>query len=309
MRALLVFALAGLLALSPVSAQDAGDGGQFTIGVDVDLVVFNLTVTDSRGRQVSGLTQSNFRISEEGRPQQIKLFRPEDVPATIGLIIDSSGSMRNKLQQTVSSAIGFVGASNPQDEMFVISFNEKVYLGLPSSTRFTSDPAQVGGALGRIRPEGLTALYDALAAGLEHLKGGANDRKALVLLSDGADNASSRKLDDIVPIARQSGATIYTIGIYDVADPDKDPGALRKMAELTGGRSYFPKQVDDLGQVWLDIAGGIRSQYTIGYVSSNPNRDGAFRKVRVTASGRDGRALRVSTREGYTAAGPTIELR
>src|SRR5437773_6781721 len=139
--------------------------------------------------------------------------------------------------------------------MFVVNFNENVYLGLPASIRFTRDPGELRSALLRTAPAGLTALYDALAVGIEHLKNGRRDRKALVVLSDGGDNASHRSLDDVLLTARRSNATIYTIGIYDETDKDKDPKALRKIADLTGGRAYFPRELDDLDQVWRDIAG------------------------------------------------------
>ncbi len=156
-------------------------------------------------------------------------------------------------------------------------------------------------ALLRTAPAGLTALYDALAVGIEHLKNGRRDRKALVVLSDGGDNASRSRLDDVLQIAQRSSATIYTIGIYDDADSDRNPRVLRKIAELSGGRAYFPGSVNDLESVWRDIAGGIRSQYTIGYHSSNPDRNGRFRKVKITAGRNGGRGLRVTTREGYVA--------
>jgi VWFA-related protein len=150
-------------------------------------------------------------------------------------------------------------------------------------------------------PTGLTALYDALALGIDHLQRGTRDRKALVVLSDGGDNASRRSLDDVLLNARQSNATIYTIGIYDETDLDKDPRTLRKIADLSGGRAYFPRALDGLERVWRDIAGGIRSQYTVAYHSSNPARDGAFRKVHIAANRNGRRDLRVTARDGYFA--------
>jgi VWFA-related protein len=281
--------------------QQGRGEGQYTIAVDVDLVVFNVTVTDSKGRHVSGLGASDFHILEENRLQDITLFKAEDVPASIGLIVDNSGSMHDKRADVAKAALAFASASNSEDEMFVVNFNEKVYLGLPSSIRFTNDLDQIRSALLRTAPAGLTALYDALALGIEHLKAGTRDRKAIVVLSDGGDNASRQRLDDVLQIAQQSSATIYTIGFYDDADLDRNPRALRKMAELSGGRAYFPDSLSDLEQVWRDIASGIRSQYTIGYHSSNPNRDGMFRKVKITASRDGGRGLRVTTRAGYLA--------
>jgi VWFA-related protein len=298
---LLISLSISLSAAALVPAQQDRDEGQFTIAVDVDLVVFNVTVTDGKGRQVSGLKANDFHILEENRPQDIKLFNADDVPASVGLIIDNSGSMRDKSADVAQAALTFAGASNPEDEMFVVKFNERVYLGLPQSIPFTNDLEQIRSALLRTAPTGLTALYDALAVGIEHLKTGTRDRKALVVLSDGGDNASGHRLDDVLELAQRSSATIYTIGIYDVSDMDRNPGVLRKIAAMSGGRSYFPDSLDDLEQVWRDIAGGIRSQYTIGYLSSNPNRNGTFRKVKITAGRNGGRGLRVITRDGYLA--------
>ena len=280
--------------------QQGRDEGQYTIGVDVDLVVFNVGVTDGKGRHVSGLKASDFHVYEENRLQEINLFHAEDIPASVGLVIDSSGSMLHKRQEVTRAALAFANASNSGDEMFVVTFNEKVYLGLPSSIPFTNDLGQIRSALLRTAPAGLTALYDALALAIEHLNSGTKERKALVVLSDGGDNASHRSLDNVLQIAKRSNATIYTIGIYDDTDLDRNPRVLRKIAELSGGRAYFPESLNDLEQVWQDIAGGIRHQYTIGYHSRNPDRDGRFRSVRITAN-RNGRGLRVTTRDGYIA--------
>jgi VWFA-related protein len=284
-----------------LSLQQGRDERQYTIAIDVDLVIFNVTVTDPKGRHVSGLKRSDFQIYEENRLQDITLFKAEDVPASIGLIIDNSGSMHDKRAAVAKAALAFAASSNSEDEMFVVNFNEKVYQGLPPEIRFTNDLDQIRSALLRTAPVGLTALYDALAVGIEHLKTGTRFRKALVVLSDGGDNASRRTLDDVLQIALRSSATIYTIGIYDETDLDRNPRVLQKIARLSGGRAYFPDSVDDLDQVWRDIAGGIRSQYTIGYHSSNPNRDGVFRKVKITAGAKGWGSLRVTTRDGYFA--------
>jgi Ca-activated chloride channel family protein len=282
----------------PSSLQTAGGEAQYKVEVDVDLVIFNVTVTDVRGRHVSLLKQSDFRIYEKNRLQDITLFEAENVPASIGLVIDNSGSMHNKRADVAKAALAFAASSNPEDEMFVVNFNEKVYQGLPSEIQFTNDVDQIRSALLRTAPVGLTALYDALAVGIDHLKGGTRDRKALVVLSDGGDNASHRTLDEVVLIAQRSSATIYTIGFYDETNRDRNPAILRKVATLSGGRAYFPDSVTDLDKVWRDIAGAIRSQYTIGYRSSNPKRDGTFRNVKIAVAG-GGRTLRVTTRPGY----------
>jgi len=283
-----------------VPVRQDRDGGDFSISVNVNVALFNVSVTDSKGRHVSGLKASDFRVLENGRPQEIQLFSAEDVPATIGLVMDNSGSMRPKQSDVQHAAIAFVGASNPADELFLVSFNEKVRLGLPQELRFTSDLGQVQFALQQMTPGGLTALYDATAFALEHLKTGTRDRKALVVLSDGGDNASHRKLDDVLEISRRSTATVYTIGIYDENDPDRNPRVLRKIAESSGGRAYFPRTLANLDEVWRDIAGEIRSQYTIGYVpKKSGSGDGAYRSVKIVANQNGGKSLSVNTREGY----------
>jgi VWFA-related protein len=272
-----------------------------TFTAHVDLVVFNLTVTDSKGRHVSGLKAGDFQVQEDTHAQDITLFSAEDVPASVGLIIDSSGSMLDKRADVVNAAIAFAAASNTADEMFVVSFNEHASLGLPPSMPFTNDPDQMRAALLSTAPAGMTALYDALAVGIEHLKAGTRDRKALVVLSDGGDNASRLRLDDVRQLAQQSSATIYTIGFYDDTDVDRNPGVLKSIAESSGGRAYYPESRVDLAQVWADIAGAIRSQYTIGYYSTNAKRDDSFRRVTITAKRTSGGALHVTTREGYRA--------
>ena len=295
---------ATLVPFSEAPAPQVRDAGQHRIAIDVDLVVFNVTVTDNRGRRVSGLRASDFRILEENRLQTVTVFNAEDKPASIGLIIDNSGSMQTKRPDVVNAALAFTSASNAEDELFVINFNENVYLGLPPSKAFTNSPYEIRSALLRTAPAGMTALYDALAAGIEHLKTGTRDRKVLVLLSDGGDNASRRRLDDVIQISRRTSAAIYAIGIYDEADLDRNPGVLRRIAESSGGRAYFPASSNDLNRVWRDVAGEIRNQYTIAYRSSNSDRDGKYRKVKITAR-RNGRSLRVMTRDGYFA--PTSE--
>jgi Ca-activated chloride channel homolog len=295
-----VLALIAVLGGVSVAAQQSGTGAQLTIAVDVDLVVFNVTVTDQQGRPMSGLKSGDFVLSEDGRPQAITQFSADDVPASVGLVVDNSGSMVDKRSEVVTAALAFMEASHPNDELFVVNFNERASLGLPASSRFTSDARQLRSALLPV-PAGLTALYDAVALGLEHLSAGTHDRKALVVLSDGGDNASRRRLDDVLESARRSSATIYTIGVYDETNRDRNPRVLRQIAAVTGGRAYFPRTLTDLSQVWRDIAGGIRSQYTLGYQSSNSTRDGTFRKVTVVVRRNGGRALRVVTRDGYVA--------
>jgi len=275
---------------------------QYTLSVDVDLAVFNVTVLDSDHRPVIGLKPENFHVYEDGREQRIKIFQAEDAPATLGLVIDNSGSMSNKRRDVVTAALAFVNTSQRDDEMFVVDFNRRAWLGLPPETQFTHNVSDMRTALLQTRTEGTTALYDALGLALSHLKEGSRQRKALVLLSDGGDNASVAKLDEVLRMAQQSSATIYCIGIYDPFAKDKDPGVLKKIAKVTGAESYFPANTGDLQDIWRRIAGSIRSQYTLAYVSSNPSRNGSYRNVKITATGKRGKTLEVRSRQGYYAA-------
>jgi Ca-activated chloride channel family protein len=208
--------------------------------------------------------------------------------------------MTNKRNDVVSAATAFVDASHPQDEMFIVSFNSRSWLALPASRAFTSDRSELRATLAETRAEGTTALYDALKLALDHLKDGSRQRKALVLLSDGGDNASETRLDDVLRLAQQSSATIFCIGIYDPFQKDRNPSALRKIAKVTGGEAYFPNSLGALHAIWPKIAGKIRGQYTIGYISENPSHDGSYRKVKITAA-RRGKSLDIRTRPGYMA--------
>jgi VWFA-related protein len=278
---------------------------QFTISVDVDLAVFNISVLGDDGRPVTGLTADNFKVFENGREEKIKVFQPEDTPATVGLLIDNSGSMTNKMKDVVAAAVSFVEASHPDDEMFIVNFNRRAWLALPAGTPFTHDSSMLRATLTETRAEGTTALYDAMELGLQHLKDGSKQRKALVILSDGGDNASHIKLEDALKLAEKSSATIYSIGIYDPFQKDRNPGVMKRIARVTGGESYFPSSLAELRTIWPRIAGAIRGQYTIGYVSSNQAQDGSFRKVKIIAKNKRGKVLDVRTRPGYISpSGP-----
>src|SRR5207249_3981182 len=248
------------------------------------------------------LSADNFHIYEDGREQKIKIFQAEDTPATLGLVIDNSGSMANKRRDVVNAALAFINASQRDDEMFIVDFNRRAWLGLPASMPFTNNVSELRATLMETRTEGTTALYDALELSLNHLKEGTHQRKALVLLSDGGDNASVLKLEEVLRMAQQSSATIYCIGIYDPFAKDKNPGVLKKIAKVTGGESYFPSTSADLREIWPRIAGAIRGQYTIAYISSNLTHDGSYRNVKITAKDKRGKTLEVRTRPGYFGA-------
>jgi Ca-activated chloride channel homolog len=299
----IVFLCLALAQLASGQKTPGSGSGGFKVSVDVDLVTFNVTVTDPKGHAVKGLTRDDFRIIEAGREQSIQFVRPEDTPATIGLVIDNSGSMRRKRSDVIEAALAFAESSNPQDEIFTVNFNERVSMGLPADLAFTSDLNQLRAALQNTRAEGKTALYDAVATALKHLEAGKHQRKALVVISDGGDNASGTTEASVVNLAEQSSATIYTIEIDDPEDKDQNPKVLQDLAKLTAAEAYRAKSLDELPEIWRKIAAGIRDQYTIGYMSNNRTHDGAFRSVKVIATGKDGKPLRVRARKGYIAPG------
>lgn len=280
-------------------ARQAAESGQYRITANVDLVVLDVAVHDRRGRYVRGLTKDNFQILEDGRPQSIALFRNEDIPVAAGVIVDSSVSMAPKRADTIAAALAFLSASNPDDDVFVVNFNERVALGLPPEVPFTANPDLLRSALGRMPPGGRTALYDAIAAGLQHIRRSRYTRKFLIVLSDGGDNASRRTIDQITREIQESEVTIYTIGLFDSGDRDRNPGVLKKLARLSGGQAYMPGDMTYLTEVCRKIAADIRSRYVVGYTPDRPGQDDEFHgvEVRVYAPGR-GR-LEARTRTGY----------
>jgi Ca-activated chloride channel family protein len=289
--ALMVFTL-------PALAHPKDD---YTIGVSVDMVVLQATALDHKGALVSGLDKDNFQIYEDGVPQQIKHFSHADIPVTVGLVIDNSGSMRPKRHDVIAAALAFARSSNPQDQMFVVNFNEKVSFGLPGTIPFTDQVAQLEVVLSRIDADGQTALYDAVAAALEHLKKGNRDKKVLIVISDGGDNASHHNLIQTMATARQSDAIIYTIGIFGEEDEDRNPHVLKELAKDTGGEAFLPESLKDLTPICERIAHDIRNQYTLAYVPTNRKRDGTYRAIQVKASGQGRGRLSVRTRAGYFA--------
>ncbi len=301
--------LAALLALialpSFVRAQapplQSDPGAPYTIQVNVDVVVLRATAQDRKNVLVSGLNQDNFQVYEDGALQSIKYFSHEDVPVTVGLVVDNSGSMQPKRPDVMLAALAFARSSNPQDQMFVINFNEKVSFGLPENTPFTDQVTQLEVALSRAAPKGETALYDAVAAALEHLKNGTRDKKVLIIVSDGGDNASKHKLTEIMALVAQANVIIYTIGIFDNEDADRNPGVLKRLAKDTGGEAFLPESLKDVTPICERIARDIRSQYTIAYVPTNRKRDGTHRVIQVKASAPGHGRLLVRTRTGYFA--------
>ena len=271
------------------------------ISVGVDLVMLHATVTNHHGHLISNLTRDNIQVYENTLPQQIRVFQHEDVPVAAGLVVDHSGSMHNKLAEVSAAARTFVHSSNPDDQMFVVNFNEKVSLGLPGAFRFSNSPAELEGAILRAPAGGKTALYDAIVDALGQLKASKLDKKVLVVISDGGDNASTHSLTQVLDLAEQSSAIIYAIGIYDEDDPDSNPRVLKRLARETGGEAFFPKKITAVVDICTNIARDIRSQYTIGYVPTIPTRNGGYRAIRVSARAPGHGKLVVRTRTGYIA--------
>jgi Ca-activated chloride channel family protein len=299
--ALFLIPLVGRVSPQVAPAEQDRDPGSLRISVDVALVVLPVTVTDRQGGFASNLVEQDFEVYEAGVAQHIRLFRNEDIPVTVGLVVDQSTSMLRKLAEVSAAAQSFVRSSNRDDEMFVVNFNEKVSLGLPGAIRFTNNTVLLAKAIADRPPGGRTALYDAIAKALEELQVGSRDKKVLIVVSDGGDNASAHRLAQVMKLAEQSNAVIYTIGVFDEDDPDSNPGVLKRLAHASGGEAFLPSQLSEVAPICERIARDIRHQYTIGYVPSNPAHDGAYRAIRVVAQAKGHDKLSVRTRTGYIA--------
>ncbi len=231
-----------------------------------ELVVLPVVVTDRQNRFITDVARERFTVFDNGRTVPIELFTNQDSPATVGLIIDTSSSMRPKIAEVTAASLAFARSSNPDDELFALQFNDDVSDTLPAR-RFllASDLDDLTKAMSNLRPDGRTALYDALMDGLERLESGSRARKALIVISDGGDNASETKLDAVLARARRSNAAVYTVGLFDPLDEDRNPKVLKSLAETTGGVRFLPQSPHDLLVACERIAREIRSGYTIGY--------------------------------------------
>ena len=293
--------LSGVLLAQPQPQNPA-----IAYGADARLVVCYATVADRSGYLLTGLNRAAFTVFENDIPQTVKLFTREDVPVSLGLVIDNSASMLSKSKQVAAAALNLVKASNPEDEVFVINFNEKAYLDLPNGKDFTSDIGEMEAALGVMKPDGGTALRDATRMSIAHLvKRARRDKKVLVVLSDGEDNLSKTSFDDLVRAAQQSDVVIYTIGLFDIGGADDRPEkaaarkSLQRLAAESGGESYFPTQLADVNRIVARVARDIRNQYVIGYTSNNPAMDSTYRQIRIAVSAPPRATVR--TRSGYYA--------
>ncbi len=288
-------AIAVLLMGPSAPAQDS----QPQFKSESELVVLHVLVTDRSGAYVNGLPRDAFHLFDETRPQTPKFFLNEDAPVTVGLIIDSSGSMARARDRVITAAADFVKSSNPEDEVFAIVFNDDVQKVIGNGL-FTSDPIVLQGALARaFQPVGRTALYDAVVEGLNYVSRGSNERRVLVVLSDGGDNASQATMRDVLTRVESSNTVIYAVGLTDPLDPDSNPDKLKALAEISGGGWSEPKDPGEVHKVFEKIARDVRHMYTIGYEPTNTALHRGFHKIRVEVKTDDGRKLHVHSRSGY----------
>ena len=301
---------AGVILLS--AAVWAQQEGPAIFRADTGLVVCHTSVIDKNGHLVTTLTKDAFTVLEDGKPQEIKVFRREDIPVSLGLIIDNSGSMRDKRAKVEAANLGLIKESNPDDEVFVVNFNDEAFLDLPHNKNFTNNIKELEEALTRVDSRGGTAMRDAVRMSIDHLKEKAHkDKRALVVVTDGNDNSSIVTLENLVKAAQQSEVLVYAVGLLgeeERREAQRAQRALKTLADATGGEAFFPKDVTEVDKIAHQVARDIRNQYTIGYSSTNTAMDGTYRKIeiKVNAPGNP----KVRTRSGYyatqeqTAKGP-----
>jgi VWFA-related protein len=278
---------------------------------DTRLVVCHTTVVDKNGHLVTTLTQDAFTVYENGELQPIRIFHREDVPVSMGLIIDNSGSMRDKRAKVESAALTLVKDSNPDDEVFIVNFNDEAFLDNPHGKAFTNDIKEMEEALTRIDSRGGTAMLDAIRMSIDHLKEKAHkDKKVLVVVTDGNDNASVVSLENLVKASQQSEVLIYGVGLLgeeERREAQRAQRALKALGTATGGEIFFPKDAGEVEKIAHQVARDIRNQYTIEYTPTNTAMDGTFRQIKILVKAPGN--LTVRTRSGYYAtpdqAGPT----
>jgi Ca-activated chloride channel family protein len=304
MKRLLTLALV-FAALSAPSAQEPDAKAHFS--TQSELVVLHVAVKDRKGGYVGGLGQDAFRVLENRRPQEISFFNNQDAPVTVGLLIDASGSMAPNRSMVIAASMAFSKAMNPQDEFFVLGFNENIHTPLPAEKPFTNSEPELRIALVQaIKARGQTAIYNAVNAGLDYVQKGGFERQVLIVVSDGGDNASATTRAQVLANAQGSNAVIYTIALVDPMDPEADPGFLKQLSDSTGGVAFKPKNGAEIEEMLQRVARDIRNMYTIGYVPSEATaasrvRGEALRRVAVDVRTPTGQKLAVRTRRAYMA--------
>jgi len=280
--------------------QVTKSGGQYVFKSQVNEVVLPVIVTDTRRHIVTNLDKNNFLVYEDGQPQTIVRFSREDVPVSIGIVVDNSGSMRTKRAAVTKAVLNLIQASNPQDEAFVVNFNDDSYL----DQDFTNNLGPLHEALDRVDSRGGTALYDAVIASADHLaKGAKKEKKVLLVITDGVDNESRESLESAIrKVQDDQGPIIYTIGILgDEPGIKRAKRALQSLSDQTGGVAFFPKDLQEVDEISQEVARDIRNQYSITYKPTNARSNGGYRKVRVEARAQGYKDLQARTRDGYFA--------
>ncbi|HMD50343.1 MAG TPA: VWA domain-containing protein [Bryobacteraceae bacterium] len=282
-----------LLASSLLFAQDDP-----VFKSDTRLVILPISVSDHTGKLVTNLPQKAFKVFENGAEQPIKIFKREDVPISLGIIIDNSGSMREKRQKVETASLDLVKASNPQDEVFIVNFNDDAWLDVP----FTSDMKKLEEGVAKIDSRGGTAMRDAINLSMDYLKKEGKKKRVLLVITDGNDNASSISLEKLVNRAQQEEILIYSIGLLSEEEHREARIAKRSLDLLTresGGMAFYPKALAEVDEITLQVAHEIRNQYTIGYSPTIAAMDGSFRQIKVTVNAAGHPVAR--TRTGYYA--------
>jgi Ca-activated chloride channel homolog len=296
---MLVCSLPGYAQSSQSSPTSRVAAGQSAISVKTEVVVLPVRVTDSHGNFVSGLSLQDFRVYEDGRLQKITIFQRGDTPVTVGLVVDHSRSMGPDLPDVAAAVSAFAQSSNPQDEMFVVDFNDEVWFQLLNGKPFTNDAAELEKAVVAVSARGRTALYDAVAEGLNHLRLGNWDKKALIIVSDGGDNASGHTYSQILALAQRSQTLIYSIGLLGALDADENPDVLKRLCKNTGGIAYFPGPAEHVRDISTQIARDLREQYTLGFTPESTPGAHSFRKIEVKVAAPGRGKLHVRSRPGY----------
>ncbi len=292
-----LFFVAALTAFAAAQTPPATQDETPTFTLDTKLVVLHASVLDKNNKLVTNLPQSAFKVFENNVEQPLKIFNREDVPVSMGIIIDNSGSMREKRPKVAAAALELIKASNPQDEVFIVDFNDVAYLDAP----FTNNIKKLEQVLDRIDTRGGTAMRDAISMSIDYAKAeGKKSKKVLLVITDGNDNTSNETLEQLVRKARQSEVLVYCIGLLNDEEPREGRAAkraLKALAEASGGLDYYPKTLSEVESITPQIAHEIRNQYILAYTPLNAVLDGTFRAIRVTVPGH----LTVRVRNGYFA--------
>src|SRR5580693_1751770 len=276
--------------------QSSSDSGVFVFKKEAEEVVVHATVMDDNNHLVTTLDKSAFTVFENNQPQTISSFRHEDIPVAMGIVIDNSGSMREKRDKVNKAALNLVRSSNPQDQVFVVNFNDEYYL----DQDFTSNINKLREALEKVEARGGTALYDAILASANHLKEAKLQKKILFVVTDGEDNASRDSLEETVrKLQEENGPTVYAIGLLGEEKARRARRALETIAQRTGGIAFLPRTLDEVDQISSSVAHDIRNQYTIGYKPTTPKSVGGYRAIHVEAKAKGYGKLVVRTRSGY----------